>query len=100
MTIIEQLKAEIERLKIQVPRSAEADGYNMAIDDMLKIIEEKSEKPTVQEGLEKEIETQVYGHFFDLNGIAIAGATAYATVDDMAYIARHFAEWGAEHLKK
>ena len=40
MTIIEQIKAEVERLKIQEPQSAEADGYNMAIADVLSIIEE------------------------------------------------------------
>ena len=40
MAIIEQIKAEVERLKIQEPQSAEADGYNMAIADVLSIIEE------------------------------------------------------------
>lgn len=47
--------------------------------------------------LEEEIQNCIYNHFFDLDGIAIAGSTAYATVDDIAYIARHFAEWGARH---
>ena len=43
MTIIEEIKAEVERLKIPIPRSSAADGYNMAIADVLSIIEEKSE---------------------------------------------------------
>lgn len=60
----------------------------------------KQEKPTTAEGLEEEIQNQIYNHFFDLHGIAITGTTAYASVEDMVYIARHFAQWGAEHLDK
>lgn len=50
--------------------------------------------------LEAEIKRMIYEPFYDLNGVAIKGATAYITVEDVANIARHFAEWGAEHLKK
>ena len=44
--------------------------------------------------LEKEIQNVIHNHFFDLNGIAIAGTSSYATVDDMVYIAKHFFELG------
>ena len=66
--------------------------------DEIEYKRQRAEESVCDE-LEEEIKTQVYNLFFDLDGIAIAGATAYATVDDMAYIARHFAQWGAEHLK-
>ena len=50
--------------------------------------------------LEEEIKEQIYERFYDLNGIAVIGTSGYAEVKDMEDIARHFAEWGAEHLKK
>lgn len=50
--------------------------------------------------LEKEIKEQIYERFYDLDGIAVIGTSGYAEVKDMEDIARHFAEWGAEHLKK
>jgi len=53
-----------------------------------------------QADLEAEVKKWVYDPFYDLNGVAIKGATAYITVEDVATIARHFAEWGAEHLQK
>lgn len=65
----------------------------LAKEELLKDI-----KPKVCEGLEEEIQHQVYDCLFDLDGVAIKGTSAYASVDDVAYIARHFAQWGAEHL--
>lgn len=44
--------------------------------------------------LEETIQREIYNHFFDLHGIAIAGTTAYATVEDMVYIAKLFYELG------
>lgn len=64
---------------------AECRGYD----------EEKSEKPINQEGLEEEIVKVCNDFVFPLYGL-----------DDefgrelMNKIARHFAKWGAEHLKK
>lgn len=43
--------------------------------------------------LEEEIKEQIYGRFYDLNGIAVIGTSGYAEVKDMEDIARHFAEW-------
>ena len=54
------------------------------------------DKQPVCEGLEEEIQNQIYNHFFDLNGIAITGTTAYASVEDMVYIAHHFYELGRQ----
>ena len=50
--------------------------------------------------LEKEIQEHIYNVFFDLEGIAIQGATAYACVEDMVYIARHFYELGLKARKE
>lgn len=47
--------------------------------------------------LEKEIEDKIRNVFFDLNGIAIAGSSTYASVEDMVYIARHFYELGRQN---
>ena len=88
MTIIEQIKAEVERLKIQEPQSAEADGYNMAIADLLSIIEEKSEKPMNQEGLEEEISRYLREECSDDDDPSISDT------------ARHFAKWSAEKFAK
>ena len=62
----------------------------------LKQLPIQQSKLEVCEGLEEEIQNQIYNHFFDLHGIAIAGTTAYATVEDMVYIARHFYSLGRQ----
>lgn len=61
---------------------------------------ERDEPVTDCHDLEKEIKEQIYERFYDLDGIAVIGTSGYAEVKDMEDIARHFAEWGAEHLKK
>ena len=54
----------------------------------------------IKEGdLEKEIQNSIYHQFFDLDGIAIKGTSGYATVEDMASIARHFFELGLNTKK-
>ena len=150
MTIIEQIKAEVERLKIKQPLSPEAEAYNWAIADLLSIIEEKSEKPMNQEGLDENVKyyiedcgwgkdstipvsfvQQIASHFYDLGCLRTAekydeieynrqmaeeqgseeleeeiskkyknDTTTMRTREQYAELARHFAKWGAEHLKK
>lgn len=51
------------------------------------------EEFSVSEDLEEEIVKNVYEPYFDLGGVAVKGATYYLTVDDIADIARHFANW-------
>lgn len=60
----------------------------------------ESKKLMGQDRLEDEIERCVIDPYYDLDGVAVKGATAYITVNDVADIARYFAQWGAEHLKK
>ena len=50
------------------------------------------------EGLEEEIKRMVYDVVYDLNGPAIIGTSEYLSVEDIADIARHFAEWGRKQV--
>ena len=98
MTIIEQIKAEIERLKgictAQIkanpgqtfPFVMEMTGYDKLLSFLSAL--EQSEKPMNQDELEKE----AVSYCFD-NGLNLSPRVA-------TDVARHFAEWGAEHLKK
>ena len=107
MTIIEQIKAEIERRRLHFNKEAEKyqainNGYSQncyGARDALRDLENflsalESEKP-MQDGLEEEIVKVCDDFVFPLYGL-----------DDefgrelINKIARHFAEWGAEHLKK
>lgn len=59
---------------------------------------QEPEQPA-SDGLEEEIKRMVYDVVYDLDGPAIMGTSEYLSVEDIASIARHFAEWGAENLK-
>lgn len=58
-------------------------------------LEDLPEQPV--EGLEEEIKRMVYDVVYDLDGPAIKGTSEYLSVEDVVFIARHFAEWGARH---
>ena len=78
-------------------KNAEADYKLLSkIEELIKSLQEEP----VSEDLEKEIQKTIHNHFLDLNGIVIAGTSVYATVDDMVYIAKHFANWQAEQFEK
>lgn len=63
--------------------------------DVDKYMDEvRGREPENPMDLEEEIERCVIEPYYDLNGVAVKGATAYLTVNDVADIARHFAEWG------
>lgn len=102
MNIIEQIKAEIER-RIKELSEAESDYREEGCDsisallisgisELQKILSFLStlepEKPMNQEGLEEE----AVSYCFD-NGLNLSPRVA-------TDFARHFAKWGAEHLKK
>ena len=50
--------------------------------------------------LEKHLKEDIEDVFFDLNGVAVKGATHYITVEDVKYIARHFFELGVNKAQK
>ena len=97
MTIIEQIKAEIERQQKENVNYDENGGFASycdssawsALDSMLTFVSglEESEKP-MQEGLEEEISRYLREECSDDDEPSISDT------------ARHFAQWGAEHLKK
>ena len=70
-----------------------AEAYN----DVLSILDSMQEEP-VSEGLEKELES-IDQSLFDLNGVAVKGATHYLTVEDVKDIAKHFYELGIKAKK-
>ena len=84
MTVIEQIKAEIERLKsIEYPcdNSQQETGFFNALDRMTDFLSTlESGKPI---GLEEEIDKYREEHLFDMPAFQ--------------QVARHFAKWGAEH---
>ena len=93
-TIIEQIKAEIKRrieLHDSLASNAESEmianleiGAAQALEDILPFISTlESEKQIIQGGLEEEIKR----YYDDLDGDCRYAQTA-----------RHFAQWGAEHL--
>lgn len=89
MSIIEQIKAEIGRLKATNPSEynyQNAEGYVWALDDILSFLSTlESEKPM---NLEEEINRYLREE---------------CSNDDepgVHEIAEHFAQWGAKHLKK
>lgn len=86
MTIIEQIKAEIERRITDNTFGAKLE----LIDILAWLSTLESEKPMNLEGLEKEIEEYFPESTFN---------TGF-NYDDLQEIARHFAQWGAEHSKK
>lgn len=63
----------------------------------LAFIDSLQEESTSND-LEREIKHYVYDPYFDLNGVAVKGATDYLTVEDVADIARHFVQWQKEQM--
>ena len=86
-----KLKAEIERLKSTNPSEynyQNAEGYTWALDDLLSFIDTLSEEPdkSLEEEYKDYVENDpVYSKLVN----RIAGLS----------VARHFAQWGAEHLR-
>lgn len=90
---------EYWRKKESNSHSIESEIRMSECQHLLLMLDSLQEEP-VSEDLEEEIQKTIHNHFFDLNGIAIAGTSVYATVDDMVYIAKHFANWQKEQMMK
>ena len=50
--------------------------------------------------LEKHLKEDIEDVFFDLDGVAVKGATRYLTVEDVKGIAKHFYELGLKVAQK
>ena len=101
-TIIEKIRAEIERLKKDVDNTPLATeqiaGYLFALVDVQKSLS------TLQERLEKltehkDIDTEI-GHWMDRLDDKYCMLVNHYSIQDIKDTACHFAQWGAEHLKK
>jgi hypothetical protein len=93
MIIIEKIKAEIEkRLALQSLIKGEfAEGSRDALNGLLSFLSTlESKKP--MKGLEEEIDRLWESFADEMEG-------PHNLFDIYARLARHFAEWGAEHLK-
>lgn len=99
--LIQKIRAEIERLKVDyLNRSYTFVPVAMVhLLDFLDTLE--SEKP-MQEGLEEEIGAYFKDWYVDESdqGYSLKTPTGSAVMGHMKNVARHFAQWGAEHLKK
>ena len=101
MNNIEKIRQEIERLKGQLIRGACAAQIEMetnckeeAYDEILSFLSTlESEKPI--DGLEEEIERYLHSL-----GVGYGGWIDGMDDDDLRGIARHFAQWGAEHARE
>ena len=98
------LVAEIERLRknawesFQKGNSTENQYYlrNGVIMDILSFIDTLEVKDV---DLEKHLKEDIEDVLFDLNGVAVKGATYYLTVEDVKDIAKHFFELGLKAQK-
>lgn len=97
--LIAKIKTEIERLKSNMDdrdplAPNQKAGYLFALADVLSFLSNlESEKSMNQDGLEEEID-RLWGSFADeMEG-------PHNLFDIYARLARHFALWGVEHLKK
>lgn len=107
--LLAKIKAEIERRKKSLRAgicneevftrkqrkemlvaSEELDRFNRFLSDL-----EKSEKPMEQEDIDTEI-----GHWMDRLDDKYCLLVSHYSIQDIKDTARHFAKWGAEHLKK
>ena len=93
------LAAELERmLQNEYPcdNSEQETGYSCALyelQDFLGTLEVK-EVGEPSKDLEKHLKEDIEDVYFDLNGVAVKGATYYLTVEDIKEIAKHFFELG------
>ena len=100
---VHKIREEVERLYNQslVDENRQADrglelaanvsyGKSRVCKQLLSFIDSLQEEP-ISEDLEIEIKHCIYEPFFDLDGVAVKGTTKYLTVEDIADIARHFA---------
>ncbi|MBO7451674.1 MAG: hypothetical protein J6U54_15030 [Clostridiales bacterium] len=106
--IIQAIKAETERRKMEAIgfRNAEKredwasffNGEATALENLLSFLNTlESEKPMNQEGLDQEIIKCWQEWVSPSNKQSVEGVLP---LSEFAFYARHFAKWGAEHLKK
>lgn len=90
--VVAEIKKEIKgiyagREYVGIPswEEREIEGLEKAI-EILNTLEVK------EVDLEKHLKEDIEDIFFDLDGVAVKGATSYLTVEDIKDIAKHFFE--------
>lgn len=106
--LIAKIKDEIGRLKKHTAKcgypgqdefaDGNREGRNFICDKLLSFLDTlESEKP-MQRGLEEELDKWRHEHFHGKRDDHFSGE--YLERTSQLDLARHFAQWGAEHLKK
>ena len=90
---VNRTPAEVESAMQEVEEKSMAFTEAHKGESSDKILAQTRGEEPVSDDLEEEIKRYVYDPYFDLNGVAVKGATSYLTVEDVADIARHFANW-------
>ena len=103
--LIQVIKAEIERLKDENnnircdSNKAYCQGYGDAFVDLLPFLDTlESEKPMNLDELKVELDIWRHDHFHGARDGHFSGE--YLERTSQLDLANHFAQWGAEHLKK
>ena len=92
--------AEIERKKTELIEIGNTFSDKWAcgsLDDILRFLNTLEVKEV---DLDKHLKEDIEDTLFDLNGVAVIGATHYLTVDDVKEIAKHFFELGIKAAQK
>lgn len=102
---IQKIHAEIDkryaeyRAKMKTDDFTYYEGMANALDLFEQFINTlESEKPMYQDGLEEELDKWRHNHFHGKRDNCFAGE--YLERTSQLDLASHFAQWGAEHLKK
>ena len=96
--LFNQLTKEQQALWRKEIEQACISGGNAGV-GLARDIRYKEKVETKEVDLEKHLKEDIGDVLFDLNGVAVKGATYYLTVEDVKDIARHFFELGLKAQK-
>ena len=98
MDKVEKIKAEIERRKLLADKQKDNTYFFARSDAYAELLNFIDTLEVKEVDLEKELKL-LDNTLFDLDGVAVQGATHYLTVEDVKDIARHFFELGLKAQK-
>ena len=100
--VCEDVEMEIKETELEYQQRSERGEYPASIESICRRFYElgKQSKPTTAEGLDEEITEFIANHYEVDYYDGLQHHGEYLDTYDVEDIARHFAQWGAEHLKK
>ena len=100
MNIKEQIRAEIDKRYAEYRAKMKTDDftYYEGMADALDLFEQYID--TFPDQPEVDLEEEIAGMYQALFGTDVINRKERLYLDTFEAIARHFAEWGAEHLKR